>query len=1128
MTVVVRRRLEASATALAVLLLPSPAWALPGPEVLVPMVAVLANLLLVMVWLGRRLRAVHGWVAFLFALGVVVYTFEGLGAAAVVVAFAAAVKTAKPSVRAALCACAVTVAAAAHPAMPLHQEARPEGAFVPFGLPPPPVGPFPRAAVPILREGPSHVIHVGEPEDFALCRVPGGGLLRPAELAAVAPALDGLTEPTVLLVAANWDPTEIAAAVDGLERVHVVPFGDAFPMPAETGASCYEPPLLRAVERYVPRGVRLFDVPPPAVQLPQLPWLRPLDLAHWLAAGGDVQVLDAERVVRMPRSQMGAWVDVPVVLVGQDLRHVTAAARLLRDTGAAPVAITRGVAPSPRRATELTTARLGVASFGAALVVLLIGLLGRLLAWRAAAAHAWGRAPGWLGPSVHLVAPPLALVACGASAWWLDGHAVPRSLVGWATPAAVGGEALVVGLVAFGMLTVALWARVAGLRGWAQAVAAALVTVLLLATAHRVLQGSGPSAIVVAAAGAGLLCGWLAEASLLRLARFRQRRLAGRRPGWALLDVLEDDDAAGRKAGQLALRRRQGWPVPPGVVVWTHPRGEAPSSALRAVRVWLGKGRLIVRSAAAEEDKEHETAAGRFRSEACAAAADLAAVIRRVASQYEDSPDRRPAVLVMPWVASRQSGVAQAPVKGTQAVLVEHAAAHAAVTGGHGGARRYWGRQSRRWLDGGAISSELQALGRVLALCGHEPRYLEWLARGRDVWLVQERAVPAGLAAASPSPLGELLAVVEKPYDPASPWLRRVGVDDLPPLASPRTARLWAQCWRRDDALGDAFVLLGLPRRLAPRQAVVAAWGAPWTVVPAAVLMQRVVQLRVAVAAAVPGRSTERVASMLARRAAGVPRSFREAVTHSIMLRLLQPLLEPEAGRAPPAGPTVLLAQALQAAGDPARLPERWWHRAPWDLDPASPRYGELAAADWQPPEQPPERPVASAPDVLDQRWCAWVRDGLHDRLAWEAARVRAADSGWDDAKPYAGPHPTADVLSLMGAEAIGVPTLQPAADRKGTWVSGQGPLEGEAERDPSRPGPGRILIVDTPTPERAAYFAGFAAVVAARGGALSHGALVARELAVPALFGVGAAALEGAGRLVLEADGGVTWLELR
>jgi hypothetical protein len=203
----------------------------------------------------------------------------------------------------------------------------------------------------------------------------------------------------------------------------------------------------------------------------------------------------------------------------------------------------------------------------------------------------------------------------------------------------------------------------------------------------------------------------------------------------------------------------------------------------------------------------------------------------------------------------------------------------------------------------------------------------------------------------------------------------------------------------------------------------------------------------------------------------------------SLALRLLEPLISEEPGLPdPPLSPS---ERALQ---------EGWpgW-RGEAELDWESVRFGE-----------PPVFSPLTAPVRLDRRWVAWARDELRARIvAWVARnpKVRGELAVVEPGLPSR--------ITLAWLEK------RLAKNAPGRWVSGAGPVEGVFSETP---GPEQILLLQTADPKK--LRPGFAAVVCLQGGELSHAALVARNLKIPALFGVGQ--VPKAGRVRLCAGGTV------
>jgi phosphohistidine swiveling domain-containing protein len=1122
------RQLTATLALLIASLTPAPAQALPGPEILVPLTAGVMQALAGIVWIARRLqrrtRRTLLRIAVLLGVGALSWMLIGWRLALIAAAAAGLLASRSWRERGFFLLLGGLGLAMAGPSNLLTGSTIPP---VPPAFDParPPLGPFPEAKLAVLRSGPAHVIQLGEREDFNNCSLPGASLLRPADLAVAAPRLHALDAPVVLLVGPTTPPPDAIARAQRLGFSHVAPFREAFPVPGPP-IVCYTPGSAQLVRQLIPEPLlALAAVGPGApLDLDRGAWLRPRDMAHLAASSEDLSVRQAAAILSLSSTALTELRDRRIALVGEDVHSLAAAARLLDAAGAEVVAITRGSILPARIGHQLSAPALIAALIAVALLAALLGLLGRLGAWRAEAAHARGNGRRWRSGALRAAAELATLLGSAAAAWLVGRLAVPPALALLVTPTMVSTAALVLGGIWFLLLLAGLWLRAVRLpAGWRLGWALLAIAVGIGAVPGLVL-GIAIAPLHVLVLAAGLLGGALLESGLLAWWRRRSRRRAGRRPGWALLEHTAGLSAAGGKASRLgAVRRAEGAVVPPGLVLWPGRGGRATTAALRAVRRLLGPGPYLARSSAAAEDGAQATAAGRFDSRIARDGASLPDAVAAVAAGYSAGAAMLPPVLIMPLVACSRAGVAQAPPAGGCAVLVEHGPQRDAVTAGRAGERASWGRISQSWLQAEPPSAELLALGEFLARRKSDgARYLEWLARGRALWLVQDRPAPAAAELAAGADIAALAALVEPPRDVDAPWLRSVAIEGLPLPAAASSLELWAGCWRRDRALGRALRRLRIPPTLVAHQPVVAAWGSLWAFAREADGLARLVQLRLSLAAAVRRRSLDEVAGRLARRMAAEPRDLEDTQARSIALRLLEPFLAEQTDRPPPAAPSLRLAAALRECADPQALGAAFAHRARYDLDPATVRYGELARTDWRPPDTPPRWPAAAAPAVLDRRWCDFYRDLLHDRLAWETARLRARSPELAAAHAEPGSRPTANSLSLRQAESVGLPPATTATSGRGSWVSGSGPIAGQAESDPGRPHPERILVLTTPTPEAAARFGDFRAVVAASGGALSHAALVARELGVPALFGVGEQALADRGRIRLTADGRV------
>jgi pyruvate,water dikinase len=256
-------------------------------------------------------------------------------------------------------------------------------------------------------------------------------------------------------------------------------------------------------------------------------------------------------------------------------------------------------------------------------------------------------------------------------------------------------------------------------------------------------------------------------------------------PATAVLVSLDDPSCeapalAGNKAATLAVLRRAGFPVPPGVVVPAGSLGgaadEVPTgvrAALTDVPRVLGAGPWAVRSSSTVEDTEAASFAGQFETVLGVEADGLAEAVRRV--WRSASADRAKAygggrasgsmaVLIQPMIAADSAGVAFTidPVSGRHRTVIE------AVEGL--GERLVSGATTpERWelgadgpLDAPSVATVLTAeqaraigdLARRVEDYFGRAQDIEWaIARG-SVWLLQARPITT-----LPSAAPELLSI---------------------------------------------------------------------------------------------------------------------------------------------------------------------------------------------------------------------------------------------------------------------------------------------------------------------------------------------------------------------------------
>jgi hypothetical protein len=224
---------------------------------------------------------------------------------------------------------------------------------------------------------------------------------------------------------------------------------------------------------------------------------------------------------------------------------------------------------------------------------------------------------------------------------------------------------------------------------------------------------------------------------------------------------------AGNKAATLAVLRRAGFEVPPGVIVSADALSgvadELPATvraALPNVQALLGPGPWAVRSSSTAEDSEQASFAGQFETVLGVDSEGLAnAVLRCWRSGLTDRAkayggDRGPgsmAVLIQPMIAADAAGVAFTtdPVTGRNRTVIE------AVEGL--GERLVSGAATpERWTveEDGAIEApsvatvldaeRVRAIGDLARRVeGHlqRPQDIEWAIGGGSLWLLQARPI---------------------------------------------------------------------------------------------------------------------------------------------------------------------------------------------------------------------------------------------------------------------------------------------------------------------------------------------------------------------------------------------------
>ncbi|MGH2454741.1 MAG: PEP/pyruvate-binding domain-containing protein [Candidatus Limnocylindria bacterium] len=243
-------------------------------------------------------------------------------------------------------------------------------------------------------------------------------------------------------------------------------------------------------------------------------------------------------------------------------------------------------------------------------------------------------------------------------------------------------------------------------------------------------------------------------------------------PG-AVVMVSLDDSACeaparvGTKAATLAVLRRAGFAVPPGVVVPADALGAAADelppgvrAALANVPELLGSGPWAVRSSSTAEDTQAASFAGQFETVLGVEAVGLADAVQRV--WRSASSDRAEAyggqgvpgsmaVLIQPMIAAAAAGVAftSDPVTGRHRTVIEavEGLGERLVSGAATPERWEMGEDGSLDAPSGATAltaEQAQAIGdlarRVEEHVG-SPQDIEWAIAGGSLWLLQARPI---------------------------------------------------------------------------------------------------------------------------------------------------------------------------------------------------------------------------------------------------------------------------------------------------------------------------------------------------------------------------------------------------
>lgn len=547
------------------------------------------------------------------------------------------------------------------------------------------------------------------------------------------------------------------------------------------------------------------------------------------------------------------------------------------------------------------------------------------------------------------------------------------------------------------------------------------------------------------------------------------------------------DHAAGGKAERLAKVLARSLPVPLGVVVYDGYKGELVSDVARE----LGAGPYVVRSSALGEDARGAATAGRYESRRDVSDASLAEAVNAVRAGYESG-----AVIVQRQVDGEFAGVAEdaplelirveaAPMKSDQLLEGEGAAVAGVVSAASG-----WGdaplpteslvRCHDRVRGGGAVQSE-------------------WVLQGRRLWFVQVRDVDR-TAVAKPGVAPIVMALRDA-------WVTKSArvVFDGAALgdydgASDATFELMQGLLGSGPWRGDAERLLGirLPRpdpaliRLGgrlysgciPAHPVRSALSLPWR-------RLRLWWLRRRRSAAL-----QRIHGALAR-AVGPGASMEEAAPIAIALSLLASLTDAEPALA---GDPYLEALSRGEASE-GQHPGR----AMPDLALRLHREGRAPM---------PEVPSLEASFDAD---LATLRGVARRLLAHHVSEYRTRPGLALDAEPLESLPATLTLPQLERYALDGASALAGNAEASGVWIGAPAPGEyvvGET-----------LTLVDVPSPQRMAEAPAGELIVARRGSRLCHGALVAKERGVPALFAVGDVDWAAGNRIAVGEDGVFTRL---
>ena len=202
----------------------------------------------------------------------------------------------------------------------------------------------------------------------------------------------------------------------------------------------------------------------------------------------------------------------------------------------------------------------------------------------------------------------------------------------------------------------------------------------------------------------------------------------------------------GGKGATLARLAAGGFPVPPGLVLVAGAADSDLAGFAANVVERLGAGSMAVRSSGLAEDGKQLSLAGRFLTLLDVEPAKLEEAVRVV---RRSGPDGQMAVLVMPMLASRASGIAFTvdPVTGeAECRITAVAGVSAELTAGRSDGEEWVvGVSPRRITDHGVLAeseaASIASLARSVEGTEGRPQDIEWAIEDSRLLLLQARPV---------------------------------------------------------------------------------------------------------------------------------------------------------------------------------------------------------------------------------------------------------------------------------------------------------------------------------------------------------------------------------------------------